>query len=358
MENFTSASDALMRDGRKGVNALHAQLKDQKKQTREKKAQCGNASCQKEEEVGKALLADWKNHKKSCTSFSDPPLCHLFDPKRKIAGCSYVEHPVFARGTQDGMGCWATPHGSVTGELARKPGNALTNLPSKGNTYDLMLHMMPGIPGSWFDIRLMVQNRTKGPMLLLGSEIVAVIKDSHRKDFLGGIRDGETHLPAKELNGTATIAQPPSYVDITALNGKTVKEGGEVVKDKPLRDAYSTALIDGDSCAVLLQPAEHAILEVQFRLGGIQEVSREFHAWAMLDHFVIPCLPYSTTLSGSFRGVSRHTDKDVQASLVNMRAPIIHKDVDNWYHDFVTRGERAHVAQMMQMLMGMAMNKT
>ena len=75
------------------------------------------------------------------------------------------------------------------------------NLPSKGNTYDLMLTMMPGIPGSWFDIRLMVQNRTKGPMLLLGSEIVAVIKSGHRQNFLGGIRDDETHLPAKELNG-------------------------------------------------------------------------------------------------------------------------------------------------------------
>lgn len=81
------------------------------------------------------------------------------------------------------------------------------NVPSKdnSNTYDLMLSMMPGIPGSWFDIRLMVQNRTKGPVVLLGSEIVAVIKNSHREDFLGGIRDGEAHLPAKELNGYACV---------------------------------------------------------------------------------------------------------------------------------------------------------
>lgn len=75
------------------------------------------------------------------------------------------------------------------------------NLPSKGNTYDLMLSMTPSIPGSWFDIRLMVQNRTKGPILLLGSDILAVIKNKHRDEFLGGIRDGEKHLPVKELNG-------------------------------------------------------------------------------------------------------------------------------------------------------------
>ncbi|VDC07571.1 unnamed protein product [Peniophora sp. CBMAI 1063] len=239
--------------------------------------------------------------------------------------------------------------GDISCALSRKPGKARVDVSTDDrNRFELMNDMTPK-PGAYLVIGLMVHNRTKAPMLILGSDIIAVVKASRENDFARGTQGKELYLPSKQLDGTPTVAQALSFAELVALNGKTERqpdeEGVPPAADETSREARSAALIDEDACAVMLKPTEHAVLEIQFRLGGTKDISHQFHAWSLLDHFVVPCLvPYSPMLSGPFRGRSRcPTDPAGQDAVVNVSAPIVQSDVDAWFADFRLHGEQAHV---------------
>lgn len=59
--------------------------------------------------------------------------------------------------------------------------------------------MLPGAPGYYLQLRMMVQNRAKEPRVIVGNEIIVVIKDNKEEDFLEGTKPGERHVPCKTI---------------------------------------------------------------------------------------------------------------------------------------------------------------
>ncbi len=64
---------------------------------------------------------------------------------------------------------------------------------------------LPGVPGFYLELRMMVQNRTKEPRVIVGREIVAVIKDSKEDVFDEGEKPGERHLSCATIAGLAFV---------------------------------------------------------------------------------------------------------------------------------------------------------
>ncbi|KAI0034171.1 hypothetical protein K488DRAFT_46051 [Vararia minispora EC-137] len=374
--------DGFMESSNTGIAAIREQLDIKRRHMREEKARCGNACGRKEDEKTtlrhcsrchsirycsqECQRQHWKVHKPSCYSFNDPPLCRAFNPKIILPGTSYPETPIFARGNKDGMGCWWSVAGQVTCELNSQVGDIMEMYEehkNKPGTLADAIRMLPGFgEPTYLDIRTLVQNRSSEPRLTVGNDILAIVATSGKEAFLTGRNAGETHVEAQTIRGIPTIAQRPAFVRITHINGKEWKDsrGNEAA----LLDAV---LKDRTTCTFTLQPADHVILNLQYRIGG-PDIRHDFEAWALLDHLSLPSMPYVDSVIDSKQGALARMSRVV--------APVDMKAVDWWYEDIRTKGEYEHIkshsgveranmigkgngmmSDTVSMLFGMAMNK-
>jgi hypothetical protein len=74
-------------------------------------------------------------------------------------------------------------------------------LPSNAITPEDLISTLPGTPGFYLDLRMMIQNRTKEPKLIFAKDIVAVMRENERGAFLEGRKPGENHLPCQVISG-------------------------------------------------------------------------------------------------------------------------------------------------------------
>ncbi|KAI0781648.1 hypothetical protein BC629DRAFT_1521246 [Irpex lacteus] len=341
--------DGMMEASNTGIAAIRRQLSDQRKEMREEKGRCGNPSCNKEEGGKISLRAcsrchsvrycstvcqreHWQSHRTSCQSLVDPPLCRSFNPKYIPTGCKFPSTPIFARGDKDGVGCWCSSGGQITCDLAVKPGGKLANLPSRNSTSpEELMSALPGVPGFYLELRMMVQNRTKEPRIIVGREIVAVIKDNKEDVFDEGEKPGERHLSCETIAGALSVGQYPAHARISNFMGKDIAEEGAPPP------ALQRALKDAATSALVLQPAEHVVFELQYRLGG-PTIDKDFKAWAIIDHFLVPSVKHSPTSNTAYSQL--HSRENVS----KIRAPVFQRVLDYWYEDYVTKGEYAHIA--------------
>jgi hypothetical protein len=86
----------------------------------------------------------------------------------------------------------------------------------------------------------------------------------------------------------------------------------------------------------VLQPTQYVIMELQYRLGG-PSINKDFKAWGILDHFIIPFIKYDPKKPLSYLDIHSRDD------IMKIRAPVYHRAVDDWYKDYVTEGEYAHI---------------
>ncbi|KZV61460.1 hypothetical protein PENSPDRAFT_658872 [Peniophora sp. CONT] len=301
--------DALKADSDRGLASMRIQEKDVRANAREKKRTCGNPDCDHEEEDSAPLRAcskchsvrycsvacqhaHWRAHKNLCSSFSNLPFYRDFDPTLVLPGCQYPQSPVFASGHRDGFGCWITPGGQITGELAKMPGPVeldYTPMEARKGGYtgprpeDIrkILEVMPG-PGDILDVRVLVQNRSKEAVFVDGRDVVAVISTSKLDAFYEGTSSNpeyEKNVYAEDLSGADSTGQRPCYCKVTHFNGKSI--------DTKIKKHSS--VMDESQCVVALKPTEHACFNVQYRLGN-PDRTLEFQAWDLLDNFTIPVL--------------------------------------------------------------------
>ncbi|KAI0698031.1 hypothetical protein BC835DRAFT_1269541 [Cytidiella melzeri] len=344
---FSVDVNGMMETSSSGIAAIRGQLAKQRKEMREEKARCGNSACDKEEGGKTSLRAcsrchsvrycstkcqrdHWPEHKQSCQSFVDPPLCRTFNPKHIPTGCKYPATPIFSRGDKDGVGCWCAPNGQITCDLSVKPGGALDNLPSNSTTPEDLMSMLPGVPGFYLDLRMMIQNRTKAAKLVVGKEIIAVVSEDKQALFLEGRKPGEKHVPTAVISGASSVGLYPSYVRASNFNGKEVEHKGL------LPAVLSTAMQDAKSYSLVLQPAEYVILDLQYRLGG-PTIDKDFKAWGLLDHFVVPSIKHDPNIGATYH------DLYSPDGVSKIRATVYQRVVDYWYGDYVAEGEYAHI---------------
>ncbi|KAI0049594.1 hypothetical protein FA95DRAFT_1488915 [Auriscalpium vulgare] len=338
--------DGLMSAGAEGIAAIRAGLEAKKQQSRAAKHRCDY--CGKEDDDKKPLQActgcrtvRYCNktcqtahyrvaHKRDCSSFSETPLCRPFNPKLILAGCSYPEVPIFAKAHVDGMGCWVSPSGSIDCSLAALPGSRIPSRNRDNMSMEQLLAALPGAPGRFLDIRVMVQNRVrrKGapPMVVVGKCIIAISSARGTPQIIEGNLPGEVNVKLQDWNGSVT----PLFLKLTHYNGKEVKSGERLA-----------ALKDDKTTSVVLHQGDFVIFELQYRCGG-PNISRDFEAWELLDHIFVPSVPYDPAFSGPWSELlPRAVEKD--DSVCEVRAKVSQELVDRWFADYKQKGQDAYI---------------
>ncbi|KAJ6512961.1 hypothetical protein C8R45DRAFT_330721 [Mycena sanguinolenta] len=336
-------TDAMMASANAGMAQIRAGLDEKRAFTKEAKLCCDH--CKKHETSVSPLqacsrcrsarycsrdcqLAHYKTtHKKDCANFASPPLCRAFNTTICLPGCSYPETPIFALGVSQGMGAWVSIAGSIDCRLATLPGG-LKNLDS--NDPQTMLMMTPGmVNGKYLSLQVLVQNRSPKakPMVVMGAGIVAVASITGTPVFLEGKEPGETSTMLGPLLGLAKVD-----AELTYFNGKSLEK----------KDAKSCpAVKDAAACAVLLNVGEHAMFNVEFRAGG-PRITHDFQALELLQHVVVPCIPYDPKASGPYlKLLMQAADRN---EVCEVRAVLDQGAVDTWYKDYKTKGETAYIA--------------
>jgi hypothetical protein len=80
-----------------------------------------------------------------------------------------------------------------------KTGNAL-EMPNRSD-WSALLERLPRNPGTYVDLRMLIQNHTKQPRMAIGTELVAVITSAQRDAFLRGRKPGEVHVSLQTADG-------------------------------------------------------------------------------------------------------------------------------------------------------------
>ncbi|KAI0064635.1 hypothetical protein BV25DRAFT_1869284 [Artomyces pyxidatus] len=320
LPRFPVDLDGMMSAGTEGVAAIRAGLEEKKQQSRAAKYRCdycGNEDddrkplqactgcrtvryCNKNFQVAHYRVA----HKNDCASFTETPLCRAFNPKLILEGCSYPEAPIFAKNHVDGIGCWVSTSGSIDCSLAVLPGSRIPNIDPNNRSVEQLLSVMPGVPGRFLDLRVMVQNRIRrkgaAPVVVVGKGILAV----------GSAR------------GTPRILEGQLPGELSHFNGKEVKSGEQLA-----------ALKDEKTAAIVLRQGDFVIFELQYRCGG-PNVSHDFEAWELLDHILVPFSgPWSELLPMA-------AAKD---NVCELRAKVSHELVGRWFADYKEKGQDAYI---------------
>ncbi|KAF7374637.1 Ubiquitin carboxyl-terminal hydrolase 18-like protein [Mycena sanguinolenta] len=336
-------TDAMMASANAGMAQIRAGLDEKRALTKEAKLSCDH--CKKHETSVSPLqacsrcrsvrycsrgcqLAHYKmTHKEDCANFASPPLCRAFNTTICLSGCSYPETPIFALGVSQGMGAWVSKAGSIHCRLATLPGGR-KNLDR--NDPLTMLMMTPGMArGKYLSLRVLVQNRSPKakPMVVIGTGIVAFASAKGTPIILEGKEPGEPSTMFGPLLGLAQVD-----AQITYFNGKSLEK--KEAKSCP-------AVKDAAACAVLLNVGEHAIFNVEFRAGG-PRITHDFQALELLQHVVVPCIPYDHKASGPYLELlMQAADRN---EVCEVRAVLDQVAVDAWYKDYKTKGESAYIS--------------
>ncbi|KAF9028609.1 hypothetical protein BDP27DRAFT_1410263 [Rhodocollybia butyracea] len=326
-----------------GLHALKDNLHDQRVEVKQAKLRCN--FCGKAEDNKKPLqccslcrtvhycdrtcqVAHYKPvHKSDCKSFRNIPLCRSFTMDRILPGCKYPESVVFAKGHQEGIGCWVSTSGQIDCTLFQKAGNPL---PSKDDASDdnpkTMMDALEAFPfgraGAYLGLRVMVQNRRQadGKVVVIGNEILAVCTPRGADVLLEGMKPGETNvkIPSDLDNSQPLIGLKQAYIKLENFNGKEVKR-------------TLPALIDGKACSVALSRGDYAIFSVHFRVGG-PRITLDFQALEKIAHIQVPWLASDSTppsLSPKDRKVTK--------------APMDHSLVASYFEDYRSHGEEAFI---------------
>ncbi|KAJ7126769.1 hypothetical protein C8R44DRAFT_779501 [Mycena epipterygia] len=346
-------TEALMTSSNAGIAAIRAGLNEKRAITKEAKLCC--EYCKKQETSASPLqscsrcrsvrycsrdcqVAHYKVvHKTACAGFVDPPLCRAFNHKVVLPGCAYPEVPIFSRGVSDGMGTWVSAGGTIDCRLATLPGGLKAtpnpDAPGPPPSVGQMMAMIPGMTnGKYLTLTILAQNRSpKGkPMVVVGKGIVAVASPRGTPIVLEGKDHGEKSLMLEYPHLGRVLGLSKSAAELTHFNGKPIKDA-----------AACPAVKDANMCAVLLNVGEYAMFTVEFRAGG-PNVTHDFQALELLEHVVVPAIPYDPRFKGSYaEALPQAADRD---EVCEIRAKIDQGAVEAWYKDFKTEGERAYIA--------------
>ncbi|KAJ7170897.1 hypothetical protein C8R43DRAFT_1150448 [Mycena crocata] len=349
-------TDSLMASSNAGMAAIRAGLDQKRAATKEAKLSCDQ--CKKQETATPfqscsrcrsvrycsrdCQVVHYKvTHKKDCANFTEPPLCRAFNYKVVLPGCKYPETPIFSRGVSEGMGAWVSSGGTIDCRLATLPGGAKADS-QRGDPKSLhhLMAMIPGmLPGNILSMTILVQNRTlKGKaMVVVGTGVVAVASPRGTPIILQGKEPGEPSIMLNYPHLGRVLGLAKVSAELTHFNGKSASTTLRPVKETE----NCPAVKDAKTCAVLLNMGEYAQFTIQFRAGG-PNVTHDFHALELLEHVIVPAVPYNSNFAGSYSElVPQAAERD---EVCEIRAKIDHAVVDAWYKDYKTGGEQAYIA--------------
>ncbi|KAJ7158543.1 hypothetical protein C8R46DRAFT_907074 [Mycena filopes] len=273
-------------------------------------------------------------HKKACANFIDPPLCRAFNYTLPLPGCSYPEMPIFAKGISEGMGAWVSVAGNTDCRLVTPPREMALEGEDSPQSRANLIAMTPGmVDGKYLSLTILVQNRSTKPMVVVGLHIAAVASPRGTPLIMEGKDPGEPNcmLDYPHLNGPV-LGLAKTFVELTHLNGKSLKEGGSY-----------PAVKDTKMCAVLLNTGDYAMFTVEFRAGG-PKITHDFQALELLEHIIVPAIPYDPNIphNNSYADLlPAAADRD---EVCEVRAKIDQGAVEAWFRDYKTKGELGYVA--------------
>ncbi|KAI0368589.1 hypothetical protein BV20DRAFT_998254 [Pilatotrama ljubarskyi] len=313
-------------------------------------------------------LADFKaRHKRECANFANPPTTSVFLTK-PVAGEKYPQHPVFAHWHEHGVGCWVSTAGRIDCDLHtltdsidpsgyRARQERMAKDAAAGRQ---IMRTHKAAARSLLGMSVLVQNRRKDktPILLFASRAEVVSQPSMTEAVMRGTAQGDKidkFTKDRITRAAMGVAQDPwdkvPRLKVSYINGVEIKSDAPVPSN----------VKDAKEGIIALHTGEYAILQLQFRVGDGDGISKDWEAFGCLESLVLPWAPwdgtspYSSLLSslpsaqsppttqpsGSPSFPSSSTSSEVRGFA--LRAPFDQRAVRAHYEDFIERGEEAYM---------------
>ncbi|EJF64993.1 hypothetical protein DICSQDRAFT_167141 [Dichomitus squalens LYAD-421 SS1] len=366
MDTFLASSEA-------GFESIEVRINQGKEEERRRQAKC--TYCQNES--GDALkncsrckaarycdeacqLADFKaRHKRECANFVNPPTTSSF-LTTPVAGARYPQHPVFAQGHEDGVGCWVSVAGRIdcdlgalsepvdpAADIEKRQIQMATSSPNNGID---VIRDYKAAPHSLLNLSVLVQNRRKekGAVLVFGSRAQAVSYGSTADVVLRGTAKGDNiakFTRDRVRYVAAGVAIDPwdkvPRLQITHINGQEVS----AKKSPP-----PPAIKDAKEGTIALDPGEHAILHLQFRVGDGHRIAKDWEAMTCIESLRLPYAlwdgaspPSSLVPSLPLAQAPIPALAEGQQRGRAITAPLDQRAVRAHYADFIEHGEEAYL---------------
>ncbi|RDX57343.1 hypothetical protein OH76DRAFT_1476752 [Lentinus brumalis] len=257
--------------------------------------------------------ADYKGyHKRECADFIHPPFTTAFltEPTGPIM---YAPETVFARGTQDGIGCWVSVKGATSTVLSSLVQEL--PLPPPEEAHRVYAHCI-------LTLKVLVQNRRKDRqniLVLAGNSHVVSTVESFSEIMKG-------HLEADPIH-----TFEDAHGETRALVG--VAHGACEGRPRLHLDNY-----DG---------TDFAVIRIQFRVGDGSTLDLDWQAIGSLESFWLPCV--SPWDGSDARGHDRRLQKCLKARTGTVVFPqglccsFDPRSMVAYYRDMIFKGTLAFV---------------
>ncbi|TBU48897.1 hypothetical protein BD309DRAFT_997374 [Dichomitus squalens] len=245
--------------------------------------------------------ADYRtNHRRVCAEFVNPPRTRAFRT-HLIGPEEYAHSPIFAQGDKDGLGVWIST-GNKVGCEAQKLSKNLVPLKNGDPGYTARVNTILDQPKELHraskqdltTLHVCLQNRRKDgvPILVFGAGTQLVTYASSTRVALRGQVDSQDNITTFIRNGNELAAigvvkdpwtQAPR-VHVVHINGKSAN-----------LPPYPSVLKDPTEAIVALHPGDYAVMSLQFRTGDGKTITKDWQAFKLLDHVIIPFMKWDGT---------------------------------------------------------------
>ncbi|PIL35613.1 hypothetical protein GSI_02341 [Ganoderma sinense ZZ0214-1] len=318
---------------------------------------------------------DYKdNHRRECTEFVHPPRTRAFRT-HLIGDETWPHSPIFAHAHEDGIGCWISTGNKVDCEMGQLSRRLIPDIKQSDPRYaarvERMLNepkkLIPAAKQNLTTLHVLVQNRRKDnvPVLLFGGLAQVVTKASGTKDALRGrmpdddittfTRNGKKHV-------AIGVARDPwdneLRVHVAHVNGDAV--------DLP---PYPSVVEDASQAIVALSRGDYAVMSLQFRTGDGKNINRDWQAFRLLDHVVIPFMVWNSNLPAAalaailpsaYKLSATSTPPSLESDVKRLRLAFDQGAITRFYKDAIARGDseflRTHHGDI-HAAMNISMNK-
>ncbi|OJT10916.1 hypothetical protein TRAPUB_12572, partial [Trametes pubescens] len=294
-------------------------------------------------------LADFKaRHKRECANFVHPPNTSAFLTK-PVANERYPQHPAFAHWHEDGVGCWVTIAGRLECDL-----HALTDSMDSKQNRDRRERVSDGgaanrqiirthkaAAHSLLGLRVLVQNRRKDktPILVFGSRAQVLSQPSLTSAVLRGTAEGDNlvkftrdKVPRVALGVANDPWDKSLRLEISHINGSEAKPNAPLPAN----------VKDATEGTILLNTGDFAILQLQFRVGDGDTISKDWEALGALEAFFLPWASSDDTTAPASLPTAQAPASGGDGTGL-LRAPFDQRGVRAHYADFIEHGEEAYM---------------